>query len=628
MFSSRNRNKFLVTIVGAAAVLFPLSLLLNVNANFAPDWYNHLWLIGYYGQYFRVHHSMPLTINTHQLLLMAYPTFYGHLFYSVLGLISSLTGPTLAARLGFVALWSLMFWLIYRVTIEFSQDRLISLALGCLVCWAIYPLTNLYNRSALTEVFATGLMVCTLCSALLMIVLPETRSKISYMLLTGFAFALSSEHPITLFFSIIFLGPMLLVVTIMWLKYQKQDIVLLTMIAFVLVIMIFSVLAPWAYATLLFKNQLGVLKIKSGSSGVFFIGDNLFTYFLPFPFDYRSFLAGLINVSTPYLDAQVNVPLLLFLLGFGIGTYTNKSKIPASPSHKQAGKGLFWTATVLFCLAAILSGSSFLYRYIPVLDVIQYPYRAVSYIDISVLAAVLALIMIFKGQFRSNTTRLVIVTLCLTLSFSSLLVKLSHAISIMKVATPGQECNNAPIDLNLESAVLNACYNLNPIDRSSFLYLPSLFYGKAGYTIRYPGILARDSPLVEVDFPVGEGQDFGLALPKIINFSAPTWIITNISSSPWTVILVDDSSIPTSDMITRSGGQLGIKVPAGKHVVEALFSPSRGFLILEKARSVVLILWAAMAAGWLLFIFAQSLRSFVQIRNGKSDNKIRRIFKI
>ena len=303
-------NKFLVPIVGAIAVLFPLSLLLNVNAGFYVDWYNHLWLIGYYGQYFSVYHRMPLTINTHYLLLLAYPTFYGHLFYSVLGLISSLTGPNLAIRLGFATLWALMFWLIYRVTIEFSQDRLISLTLGCLVCWAIYPLTNLYNRSALTEVFATELMVCTLCSALLMIVLPETRSKISYMLLTGFTFALSSEHPITLFFSIVFLGPMLLVMAIAWFKYQKQDIVPLTIIAFVLAIMIFLVLAPWAYAILLFKNQLGVL--NSGGSGVDFIGENLFTHFMLFPFDYRSLLAGL-NVSTPYLDSQMNVPLLLFL---------------------------------------------------------------------------------------------------------------------------------------------------------------------------------------------------------------------------------------------------------------------------------------------------------------------------
>src|SRR5271157_5761697 len=528
MFSSRNRNRFLITVVGAVAVLFPLLLLLNVNASFDVDWYNHLWLIGYYGQYFSVHHRMPLTINTHQLLLMAYPTFYGHLFYSVFGLISSLTGPNLAIRLGLVTLWALMFWLTYRVTLEFSQDRLISVALGCLVCWAIYPLTNLYNRSALTEVFATELIVCALCSALLMIVLPGTRSKISYMFLTGLTFALSSEHPITLFFSVIFLGPMLLVMTIVWFKYQKQDVVPLTIIAFVLAIMIFLVLAPWAYATLLFKNQLAVL-VSSGS-GVYCLGENLFIHFLPFPFDYRSLLAGLKDVSTPYLDTQMNVPLLLFLLGFGIGAYTNKSKIFAPQSRQQSGKGLFWTATVLFCLATILSGSFFLYQYIPILNVIQFPYRIVTYMDISVLTEVLALIMIFKGQFRSSTTRLVVVTLCMTLSFSSLLVKLSHAIPIMKVATTGQECNNAPVDSNSNSALLEACYDLNPIDRSSFLYLPRTFYGGSAYTINYAGIGTSDGPVVGIDFLVGAGKDFGLALPKIINFSAPTWILTNISS--------------------------------------------------------------------------------------------------
>jgi len=39
-------------------------------------------------------------------------------------------------------------------------------------------------------------------------------------------------------------------------KYQKQDIVPLTIIAFVLAIMIFLVLAPWAYAMLLFKKSI------------------------------------------------------------------------------------------------------------------------------------------------------------------------------------------------------------------------------------------------------------------------------------------------------------------------------------------------------------------------------------
>ena len=148
-------NKFSTILIGAAAVLFPLVLLVDINAGFYIDWYNHLWQIGYYGQYFSIHHSMPLILNTPQILLVAFPTFYGYLFYSVFGFLSSLIGPNLAIRLGFVILWAVMFWLTYRVTVEFSQDNLLGFAIGCLVCWAIYTLTNLYNRSALTEVFAS-----------------------------------------------------------------------------------------------------------------------------------------------------------------------------------------------------------------------------------------------------------------------------------------------------------------------------------------------------------------------------------------------------------------------------------------------------------------------------------------
>ncbi|HMD89617.1 MAG TPA: hypothetical protein VKF38_10680, partial [Anaerolineaceae bacterium] len=202
-----------------------------------------------------------------------------------------------------------------------------------------------------------------------------------------------------------------------------------------------------------------------------------------------------------------------------------------------------------------------------------------------------------------------------------------HAIPMMKIAFPGQECNNAPVDTNSNSALLKACYNLNPIDRSSFMDLPRIFYGRAGYTINYAGNRTSDGPLVEIDFLVGEGKDFGLALPKFINFSAPTWIITNISSSPWAVILVDHSPLPTSDMINK-GGKLEIQVPEGKHVVEALFSPDEVFLILEKTRSVVLILWVALIVGWLLFISVQNLQSSVRVHAGKSGNKTRKISNI
>jgi len=135
-------NKFRVLVIGAAAVLFPFLPMADPNAGFYADWYNHLWLIGYYSQYFAVNHSMPLTLNTHEILLVAFPTFYGQVFYSALGLISSLVGLNLAIRLGFVALWALIFWLIYRLTIEFSQDELVGLAMSCLVWWPIYHLTN------------------------------------------------------------------------------------------------------------------------------------------------------------------------------------------------------------------------------------------------------------------------------------------------------------------------------------------------------------------------------------------------------------------------------------------------------------------------------------------------------
>ena len=50
-----------------------------------------------------------------------------------------------------------------------TANRLITLTITALSLWTIYPLTNIYNRSALTEAYATGLFTVTFCCLLLLL---------------------------------------------------------------------------------------------------------------------------------------------------------------------------------------------------------------------------------------------------------------------------------------------------------------------------------------------------------------------------------------------------------------------------------------------------------------------------
>ena len=302
-------------VVGIFAVLFPLSLLLSVNAGFYVDWENHLWQVGYYGEYFAAHGSLPVTLNTDQAVLVAFPTFYGFWLYSVLGVISSVVGPNLAVRLAIFILWGARFILVYRLSSKFCRDRLICTTLACLISWEIYPLTNLYNRSALTELFAAGLLTCSLCSVFLMILSSQMHAKISYALMTGLTLALAiASHPITALLGAPFLGLVFLVSIPFVMRYRRDNIRFVVITGSVIAIFIALVIAPWTYATLRFAPEL---KISYGTFGAVIVYsqdiDNLLTRFAPLPFDSRSLFNASI-VSTPYLDAQVDVPLLLFII--------------------------------------------------------------------------------------------------------------------------------------------------------------------------------------------------------------------------------------------------------------------------------------------------------------------------
>src|SRR5208337_4495905 len=77
------------------------------------------------------------------------------------------------------------------------------------------------------------------------------------------------------------------------------------------------VLSPWLYCVRLFKDQLPVVAdTATAFQGWGFFPesiDSIWSRLSPVPIDIRSVYHGIVDIPTPYLDAQVTLPLFIIL---------------------------------------------------------------------------------------------------------------------------------------------------------------------------------------------------------------------------------------------------------------------------------------------------------------------------
>ncbi|MEO8129424.1 MAG: hypothetical protein ABI822_20135, partial [Bryobacteraceae bacterium] len=278
--------------------LLPICLLWNGNNAFYLDWNNHLWIIGYFGEYFRRHWSFPITLNTEQLGGIPFPVFYGYLFYPAAGLISAFTGSSFALRLVCSLVFLLQVRQVSKTVQMIAGSRFVSCAVTILVSFATYPLTNLYNRAAITEFLAVSLVI-SVCMMWLRIVQRNNSRLISGAAL-ALAFAMGT-HPITAI-----LGCLMICFAILasWPLPRNLWKPLGWAVALVSLVM-----APWIYAVALYGGKVQL----SGGPINFFPNtlDHFGTRFWPLPWDPRLGTAEGRLWGTPYLDTQINFALLI-----------------------------------------------------------------------------------------------------------------------------------------------------------------------------------------------------------------------------------------------------------------------------------------------------------------------------
>jgi len=549
--------------------LVPSFLLLRLNTRFYVDWENHVWLIGYFGEYFARHHAFPVAIHTRQLIGMPFPVFYGFLFYPIAGLLSAVAGGNLALRIIIFLLLLLECAQVRKTIAVVSGSTRLGTLAAYMTVTAVYPLTNLYNRGAITEFVALSLLVTSVCLWLRIGFLDNEKQVWRNGLLGFLLFAVSAgTHPITAVLGGALFGMVVLGVILRAPRGPR----LYAAIAGALLLLV--VLTPWLYSLAQFRSRLSIEQI-SGHLNFYPDIDSLSARFSPVLFRDRA-APG----TTPGLDAVVNVPLLV-LAGYLL---YESAKCLVSRRKPLSASFVFGVAAMAgFAVLASVSSSERLLAHVPApLSVLQFAYRLVGYLDLLLLIAMALLLYFLRdrlgGIAAGVRTCLLIAGL---LNTTSLIMKYRHILSAMR---PG-----APEGSGFAE------------NRSALLNLPPTLYSARDYAIRDVNRPAVAEQCVHrrAALPVGVGEKFGIPGESNVAASEPIRVVTNVLEFPWNRVFVNGSAVtPCASVPAAADKDLVVfAVSSGTAAVRYEFQPSAVWIGLRWISLAVLLLWAGATAA-------------------------------
>jgi hypothetical protein len=579
--------------VGIAAIAFPAALLWPTGAGFARDWANHVWMVGYFGEYFHQHGTFPAVANTADVGGMTFPIFYGYLFYPLLGLAATHLHPDIVVRGAAVALLAAQYVAVRKTMRRLKAADGLASGAACLVVWSVYGLTNLYSRSAVTEFFAVGVLTCAACAWFDLLRAASAGAAWRRGLRFGLLLTLAMGfHPITGLYALSLFG-----VLPFALPARRAALGRIVPVSAVAALGAVVVLAPWVYAVRQFQRDLTV----SGAARIFDFRDSLDhwrTRLHPLPSDARCDRAAPGDVSTAYLDCQVGLPLLILAAGLAGGVVRRgRARVAATAFLVPP---LAYSAAMLY-----LSLDAAAFDDLPaVLRSVQFLYRLVSYVNIGFLLIPLFALLWAARHRPAGAPRVAVppVLLCFVLTYAGFCVvlKLQHAAATRSPAPTGPE---TWADGTTDDRPPNdGRWLKNGTDRARLARLPRTSYGHNDYGT--PRALAPLAPPdrerlvprgLEVETHFG---CFGDSRALTVTMDRSGYVGTNVLTFPWNRFEVDGRPVPEDELRGWYAGDIytAVPVPAGTHTIRHGFEPDRTWQLLRRVGQATLLIWAGVVA--------------------------------
>lgn len=193
--------------VGALVCLFVLSPALFSPWGFGPDYTNHLWLVWQQGLAISDGGHPTVYLQTPGAIFQPFYGFYGGTLYGAVGAVSALFGnhayPVYVASIGLAAALAYggMWWLGRQL----GLGRWAAHLPAFVVVTAAYYLTDAYARGAWPELVALSAVPMFIAGAARLLTGPWRAGPVALFVLA--TVVLTGSHNITLFWSVVVLGP-------------------------------------------------------------------------------------------------------------------------------------------------------------------------------------------------------------------------------------------------------------------------------------------------------------------------------------------------------------------------------------------------------------------------------------
>jgi hypothetical protein len=582
-------------------VLLPIIPLFPIGSVFSIDWYNHLWTIQYFGDYFSANHSFPVLFNANPVVGIPIPIFYAYHFYSIMGFFSSLIGSSNTFTVLFAVLFLVQFLNLFRTTRLYFNKEDYAFVLSTVVTWSIYPLSNIYHRAAVTEFAAVVLLQCCILSFLYLLKVRSLKKerKVDYII-PGLYFALSAvTHPLTAIY-----GGTLLFFIVLIIIFQKKETWLLKY-SFINGIFIILAISPWIYALKKFAHEMAFVK---GNRITVIPGiDSIWQRLSPTAIEWRSTINGIAeDVTFPYIDTQINLPLLILsaclLILFLKEKIRNIScrKIILSSSLLALALAL----TVISSFQGIADKFDFAFGNL------QFAYRLISYINILVLLSILFFPEKITSEIYPKLKKFFLVAL--TVSLCGLTSKLNHIYAVKKDGSKMSFQEFMKKYRAPKEKEIDFWYPNHPHPSLVSMNLTPSYYGHPEYTIE-TGFSDKEysnntTPVKWIQFDVLPGKEFGHIKSQEFSLNEQSLVVSNIQPFPWNKISVNGVPVSSESIYSRKSLKgikkieevkstvgLSILLEKGSYKVEYSFEPDKIWLHLIDVSWLIILSWIALA---------------------------------